>query len=44
MGFSGVAVAHMYPELMMGAMLLCYLPCSLVAARNGVHEMAVVNG
>lgn len=34
--FSGVAVAYVYPEHMMGVVILNYLPWSLMAARNGV--------
>ena len=34
-------MAHLYPELMLGAVVLCYLPRSQAAARSEVSELAV---
>lgn len=44
MVFSGVVVAHIYPDLMMGAVTLHYLPQRWVAARNWVCVLAAVHG
>ena len=44
LGILRVDSSSLYPELVMGAVVLCYLPWSWVAARNGVCELAVVHG
>lgn len=37
-----MVAANVYSELVMGAVVLSYLSWSLVAARNMVHDLAVV--
>lgn len=37
MEFSGMVVAHVYPEYMMSAAISCYLLLEPDAARDGVH-------
>lgn len=44
MEFSGLVAAHIYPELVMGTGVLCYLLWSQVAPRTWVHELPVVHG
>lgn len=38
LGGLGVVVAHVFSEPMIGAVVLCYLLWSQVAARNGAYE------
>ena len=37
MKFTEVLLAHMYIKHVMEAVVLCYLPLSQVAVRDGVH-------